>query len=132
MVKGFVSSVLALSCFIGLTGVAAADKCKDVDIEVHNEFDDDGVPLQIKIVDMDYWDDSEGKWREEMTSNRIVNPGGRTTYEKNLSFVGGESGVVIRIHFKYLTTNNGWSETLTAESDEFTCNDHDDVDVWVL
>ncbi len=104
-------------------GIAAADTCRDVTIKVNNEFTQDAAPVQIKVIDFDYWDDTEGKWREEsFVGNLIVNPGAIATLAtRNLSFVGGESDVQIRVQFKYLTATNGWSETLDAISDPFTC-----------
>ena len=126
---GLVAIAMAASA-----GVAAADTCRDVTIKVRNEFTQDTAPVQIKVIDFDYWDDTEGKWREEsFVSNLIVNPGALATLAtRNLSFVGGENDVQIRVQFKYLTATNGWSETLDAISDPFTCISNRTVTVEVF
>jgi len=49
------------------------------------------------------------------------NAGARTIATRNLEYVGDESGVVIRVQFKYMTEKNGWSEPLNAQSSPFTC-----------
>lgn len=108
-----------------LPGIATAKSCKDVTIKVDNDFEHDGSPVQIKVVDFDYWDDGEGKWREEDRVGDLVidfNNGSRTLTTRNLEYVGGESGVIIRVQFKYMTATNGWSETLNAQTPTFTCN----------
>jgi hypothetical protein len=105
--------------------LAAADSCKNVDLKVTNSYRDDGAPVQIKVIDFDYWDDTEGKWREEaVIGNLIVNPSQTSMFVENrtLSFVGNENGVQIRVQFKYLTQNNGWSDTLDAYSEPFFCS----------
>jgi hypothetical protein len=113
--------------------VAFADKCKNVDIHITNEFIHDGTQRQVKIVDFDYWDDTEGKWREEnLVNNFILDYGDDDDIsDRNLEYVGNESGVQIRVQFKYMTTNNGWSEELDAYSSVFTCNNGDDVYVTI-
>lgn len=125
MRKLIMSTIAALSVAGGMAGTAMADRCQDVHIHVDNEFEEDGDFLQIKIVDFDYWDDDEGKWREEnFVGNTIAQPHeNKHLTERNLEYVGGQSGTVIRVQFQYLTAENGWSESLNAESSEFTCTD---------
>ncbi|HTE55470.1 MAG TPA: hypothetical protein VK698_31665 [Kofleriaceae bacterium] len=116
----------------GLAGTAVADRCKDVDIHVYNDFEHDGAPFQVKVIDFDYWDDTEGKWREEnWIGNTLYDPGDdfHLVDNRNLEYVGEEDDVVIRVQFKYLTTSNGWSETLDSESAPFHCDDGEHVNV---
>lgn len=132
MRKLIMTAIAALGV-TAMAGTAMAEKCKDVDIHVDNEFQEDGQFLQIKVVDFDYWDDEKGKWREEnFVGNEIWQPHEeKHMNERNLEYVGGQSGTVIRVQFKYLTANNGWSEILHAESSEFTCTDGRRVTVTV-
>jgi hypothetical protein len=119
---------------LGGVKAASADTCRDVDIVVENNFTQNGSPIQIKVIDFDYFDNTEGKWRDEAwNSNTIVAPGDTILYaeSRNLSFVGGESGTVIRVQFQYLTANNGWSATLDALSAPFHCDRGDQVTVPV-
>ena len=119
-----VSAVVSALAFAACSGLASAHLCKDVTIKVDNDFTHDGSPAQIQVVDFDYWDDTEGKWREENWVGNVVidfNAGARTIATRNLEYVGGESGVIIRVHYKYMTEKNGWSERLTTQSSPFTC-----------
>jgi hypothetical protein len=124
MKRQIVSAVVVALAFAGWSGIASARLCKDVTIKVDNDFTHDGSPAQIQVVDFDYWDDGEGKWREENWVGNVVidfNAGARTIATRNLEYVGGESGVILRVQYKYMTAKNGWSEKLTAQSSPFTC-----------
>lgn len=134
MSKLILSTLAGLALAAGTAATAAAKPCKDVDIHVFNDFEHDGAAIQIKVVDFDYWDDTEGKWREEnFVGNTIYDPGDdfHLVDDRNLEYVGDESGVVIRVQFRYLTANNGWSEVLTAESLPHTCTDGEHFNVIV-
>ena len=74
---------------------------------------------------MRYWDDDKGKWREENWIDNLVidNDHTETIANRNLEYVGDQSGVVIQIEFRYMTAKNGWSETLYAQSSSFICGD---------
>lgn len=124
------AAVLAAATLAGLAGTAAADsKCSDVGIEVRNQFTSPitNTQARIKVVDFDYWDDEDDRWRDEVTDNKIINSGQAATWTKNLEYVGGESGVRIRVYFRYEEPGNGlnggWSEILTRTSATFTCVD---------
>jgi hypothetical protein len=131
LIKFALTSLVVSTSF---AGTAAADRCKNVDIHVHNDFVHDGDLLQIKVVDFDYWDDGEGKWREESwIGNTIYSPTEHKhlVNDRNLEYVGNERDVAIRVQYKYLTSNNGWSETLNALSAPFFCSDGYHADVYV-
>lgn len=118
-----VSAVLVSLMIAGWSGIASADRCKDVTIKVKNDFTHDGSAVQIQVVDFKYWDDTEGKWRgENWVGNLVIDPGWtKTIATRNLEYVGGESGVKISVQYKYMTEKNGWSEQLDAQSSSFTC-----------
>jgi hypothetical protein len=104
--------------------LAAADPCKNVDVRVRNSFLQGDAPVQIKVIDFDYLDDEAGKWREEaVIGNLIVNPGQLATFAsgRRLAYVGDQT-VQLRVQFKYLTLNNGWSDTFDAYSEPFFCS----------
>lgn len=113
---------------LGTASVASADLCRNVDIQIHNDFG-----KQIKVVDFDYWDNTEGKWREENFVDNVVVDNGddHVITNRDLEYVGGEFGVKIRVQFKYMTANNGWSEEINASSASFHCDDGDWVNVFV-
>jgi hypothetical protein len=116
---------VVLLMFTGLCGIASAANCKDVTVKVTNNFVHAGNQLQIKVVDFDYWDNEDAKWREEAgVSNTVINYGKtQKVATRDLEHVGGEKGVRVRVQYKYLSASSGnWSEILNAESDTFTCN----------
>ena len=73
------SAALLTLMIAGWSGIAAAKPCKDFDIKVQNNFEHDGTPVQIMVVDFDYWDDEKGKWREENFVRNLVIDSGDTT-----------------------------------------------------
>jgi len=120
-----VNALAGLLVFSGLCGIASAKNCKDVTVKVKNNFVHAGNKLQIKVVDFDYWDNNDAKWREELgIPNIIINNGHMDTVAtRDLEHVGGEKGVRVRVQYKYLSASSGdWSEILNAESDTFTCS----------
>jgi hypothetical protein len=134
MTKLIVSAVSALALMTGLAGAAAADsRCSDVQIEVENNFIDpvSQQPVRIKVVDLDYWDAEDIDWREEWTDNKRINAGDSDVWNKNLEYVGGEGGVVVRIHYRYDQSGGGWSSVRTENSPAFTCIDGTEVLVTV-
>lgn len=125
-----ISTTLVALTLAALAGTAAADsKCSNVGIEVHNSFISPitNTSTRIKVVDFDYWDDEDNKWRDEVTDNKTISAGQSASWTKNLEYVGGEAGVKIKVYFKYEEPGNGlnggWSETLTRTSTAFTCVD---------
>jgi hypothetical protein len=119
-----VNAIAGLLTFTGLCVIASAENCKDVTVHVTNNFVHGTNKPQIKVVDFDYFDNRDAKWREEFGINNIVINNGRTkpVATRDLEHVGGEKGVRVRVQFKYLSApGGGWSEILNAESDTFTC-----------
>jgi hypothetical protein len=122
--KAKMVAVAGLLVFTGLCGIASAENCKDVTVKVTNNFVHGTNTPQIKVVDFDFWDNADAKWREEFgISNVVINNGKTSTVAtRDLEHVGGEKGVRVRVQFKYLSApSGGWSEILNAESDTFTC-----------
>jgi len=118
--------IVAASVIGGLGNVALADRCTNLDIYVANDFKLNDVPVQIRVVDFDYFDVNAGKWREEAgVHNQIFNPSGIVSsfyVERDLTYVGN-SPTIIRLQYQYLTATNGWSENLDAYSNQFICRD---------
>ena len=125
MMAKMVNAVAGVLVFTGLCGIGSAKNCKDVTVKVQNHFVHAGNELQIKVVDLDFWDNNDAKWREELgIPNTIVDYGDKAVKiaTRDFEHVGGEKGVRVRVQFKYLSASSGnWSEVLNAESDTFTC-----------
>ncbi|MCU0682866.1 MAG: hypothetical protein MUF34_11550 [Polyangiaceae bacterium] len=129
--KRFVSSVVCALAFTAVAGAAHADsKCSNFDIIVENNFVSGGLGREIKVIDMEYFDNEDGKWRSEVTGNETINPGSSETWTKNLEYVGGESGVIVKIHYKAFV-NGAWTSTLFENSSSFQCVDNGFVRVTV-
>ena len=124
-----VNAVAGLLVLTGLCGIASAKNCKDVTVKVLNHFEHAGNKLQIKAVDLKFWDNDDAKWRDEFGINNQVfsyaDPGENAVKftTRDLEHVGGEKGVRVRVQYKYLSgSTGGWSDILNADSDAFTCN----------
>jgi hypothetical protein len=118
--------VAGLALMVGTAGMAAADsRCSDVNIQVKNDYRDpvSGARVDIKVVDFEYYDLEDIKWREEWSDNKRINPNQTEVWTKNLEYVGGESGVKVKVFFKYDQSGGGWSTTHTKTSGAFTCVD---------
>jgi hypothetical protein len=118
--------VAGLALVAGAAGTAAADsRCSDVNIQVKNDYRDpvSGARVDIKVVDFEYYDLEDIKWREEWSDNKRINPNQTEVWTKNLEYVGGESGVKIKVFFKYDQSGGRWSTTHTKTSSAFTCVD---------
>ena len=113
---------------------AADDKCSSVNIQVVNQYHDPatGAKVDIRILDFSYWDKEDNKWRQEVTDNKRINFGQTAVWNKNLEYVGGETGVKIRITFQYdQAGNGGWSADHTKLSTAFKCVDGTTVPITV-
>jgi hypothetical protein len=120
-----VNAVVGFLMVTGLCGIASAANCKDVMVKVTNNFVHAGNQPQIEVVDFNYWDNEDAKWREEIGISNIIinNKHTEKVATRDLEHVGGEKGVRVRVQYKYLSASSGnWSEILNAESGTFTCS----------
>jgi len=118
----------------GFAGSAAADsKCSDVNIQVTNDFRDPATnaKVDIKVVDFTYWDKEDNKWRNEATDNKRIDNGQTAVWNKNLEYVGGETGVKVKVYYKYEQAGGGWSAEHTRLSSAFKCVDGTPVAITV-
>ena len=119
---------------VGCAGAASADsKCSAVNIEVKNEYHDPatGAQVDIRVVDFEYFDDEDNKWREEWSDNKRINFGQTAVWNKNLEYVGGETGVKIKVFYKYDQSGGDFSATHTKTSTAFKCVDGKSVLITV-
>jgi hypothetical protein len=124
----------ALAALLAFTGSAAADsRCSNVSIQVKNDYRDPATnaKVDIKVVDFKYWDKEDDKWRNEVTDNKRIDTGQTEVWNKNLEYVGGETGVKVKVYYRYDQAGGGWSATHSALSDAFKCTDGATVPVTV-
>jgi hypothetical protein len=127
--------VAGVALVAGFAAPAAADdKCSSVNIQIANQYHDPatGAKVDIRILDFSYWDKEDNKWRQEVTDNKRINFGQSAVWNKNLEYVGGETGVKIRVTFQYdQAGNGGWSSDRTKLSEAFKCVDGTTVPITV-
>jgi hypothetical protein len=122
--KLVVSLLAGIALSVAAAGTAAADsKCENVKLSVTNKYTKSGDNKDINVVDLEYWDADDGKWRDESTDNKKIGWGDNAVWTKNLEYVGGESGVKLKLHYKYNTGGTSWSGTLYVTSAAFKCID---------
>jgi hypothetical protein len=126
------SSGLVLA--LGVTNAAVADsKCSDVNVQVTNGYRDPvtNAKVDIKVVDFKYWDKEDNKWRNELTDNKRIDPDQTAVWNKNLAYVGGETGVKIKVYYKYSQAGGGWSAEHSQLSSAFKCVDGTSVPITI-
>ena len=127
--------VAGVALVAGFAGQAAAEdsKCSNVNIQITNEYHDpvNGAKVEIKVVDFQYRDREDGKWRGEWTDNKTIGFGQTAVWNKNLEYVGGETGVKIKVFFKYDQAGGGWSTDHTQDSTAFKCVDGTSVPITI-
>ncbi|MDJ0870769.1 MAG: hypothetical protein QNJ87_03270 [Gammaproteobacteria bacterium] len=125
---------LVAAVLVGFTGLVQADsKCSNVNIQITNEYRDPvkKAKVDIKVVDFEYWDKEDDKWRDEATRNKRIHPGQTETWNKNLGKVGGQTGTKLKVHYRYRQAGSRWSAKHTKVSSPFKCVDGTAVAVVV-
>jgi hypothetical protein len=81
-----ISSVLSLAllAMIGLQSSAHADKCKNPDLRIKNKTSE-----KIRIINFQYFDGCEKKWRVENVKNKMIAPGDSAHFGDDLEYVEG-------------------------------------------
>src|SRR5262249_18883222 len=112
---------------------AADDKCSSVNIQVTNKYHDPvtGAKVDIRVVDFSYVDKEDNKLRGESTDNKRINFGQTAVWNKNLEYVGGETGVKLKVTFKYEQAGGGFSTDHSIFSSAFKCVDGMNLPVTV-
>lgn len=77
--------------------------CKDAYLKVQND-----TSQKIKVIDLDYWDEKDEKWRSEPVANEVI-PSGQPWQEiRNLEKVNKDN-TKIRVKYRTLTRKGKWS-----------------------
>ncbi|PZD73983.1 hypothetical protein C1752_01874 [Acaryochloris thomasi RCC1774] len=77
--------------------------CKDAYLKVQND-----TSQKIKVIDLDYWDEKDDKWRSEPVPNEVI-PSGQPWQEiRNLEKVNKDD-TKIRVKYRTLTNKGKWS-----------------------
>ena len=93
---------------------ASARSCHDANIVVINRT---GAP--IEVYDIDYFDDSQARWRSERIRDRVIGHGQSWVFERKLEGVGGEHTYM---KVEYRKPRNGrFRGRFDAYSDPSTC-----------
>src|SRR5262249_43728214 len=128
----FLAGAALVAGFAGSAAAADAN-CSSVNIQVTNQYHDPvtGAKVDIKVVDFQYFDKEDNTWRSEVTDNKRINFGQTAVWNKNLEKVGGETGVKVKVFFKYDQAGGGWSTDHTQLSTAFKCVDGTTVPITV-
>ena len=112
--KSLATAALGLALALGGSAANASEHCKDVTITVVNQ-----TGNGAQVYDMQYYDFGAGKWRNEVTRNRVLGTGQSWSYRKRLEKVGAER---TQIKIKYRTASGGkWKVKHQAFSATSTC-----------
>jgi hypothetical protein len=92
--------------------------CKDVTVKVRNQ-----TGYDIKIIDVDFYDYMNDRWRSKIVKNTKVNKGKSWTKKLRLQKVGGDK---TRVKIQYRVKNQGgfikkWSKVVSRETGAKIC-----------
>ena len=98
----------------------AGDNCKNFDIKIQNQ-----SGYQVKVTKVEYYDYDKTKWRKESLTQKVLQNNVIWTWERDLEHVDNDS-TKIKVSFKekYGGAVNGYSHTMYAYSNKFTCRDN--------
>ena len=80
-------------------GAASAATCWKTKFKIENK-----SSSAIKLVDIDYWSEKDGKWRSKPTINRVLDPG---EIHRDVRSLPGVKGERVQLRAKYRTKHNG-------------------------
>ncbi len=94
--------------------------CKDVRIVARNQ-----TGREVKVVDVDFYDYKQKRWRSKLTRNQSLSPGGILQRRYKLQKVGGDK-TNLRVQYRVRVRNSGpkqWSRVKDSVSSTQTCRD---------
>lgn len=106
-----------------LPAPAFADLCQNPAVTIFNDKDFD-----MDVRKLEYFDECDLQWRTEDVQNRIIPPGGSTTYTDNLDYVGNCVIVAFRLYRRVRGSNDAWgsiqwgNDLFPEEGSNVVCN----------
>ena len=107
---------LAVPLVFDITPAQASSTCKDVYLQVIN-----GTGKQIRVIDLDYYDPSDEKWRSEPVPNEEIDNGKTWQETRNLEKVNKMS-VKIRVEYRVAKSNGKWGKVVKQEFPAQVCS----------
>jgi hypothetical protein len=102
-------ALTAILCLaLGAAPAMADSKCKDVRIKVINQFKDGSNPVKIKVLAVNYFDNTDKKWRDNDLKNTDIKHGSDDIIIEDLEYVEGEALTKFQVKFKF-EEDKGWS-----------------------
>lgn len=83
--------------------ILGSDACKDVDLRITN-----ALSGEKKIIAVQFWSSSDGKWRYEGLDNKVVQSGDYATWTPNLSYSKNDHITHWKIKYQYFQGYNEW------------------------
>lgn len=93
--------------------IFGSDACRNVDIEIDNDYVVSGSAVVIKVLKVEYYSASEAKWYTENLADDEVATTGLTTWtNEDLQYAENDLLTQFKIHFKYKEFDGDWSDTV--------------------
>lgn len=98
----------------------AGDNCKNFKIKIDNQSN-----YQVKVTKVEYYDYDKTKWRKEALLQQVLQDNVLWNWTRNLEHVDNDH-TKFKVSFKekYGGAINGYSHTMYAYSNKFTCRDN--------
>ena len=98
--------------------ILGSDACKNVDINIVNGVEIAGVARRIKVLSVDLYSASEGRWlREDLGNVEIESRRSRTWNNEDLQYAENDTITKARVHLKYREDDGDWSDEITRSED---------------
>lgn len=120
------ATALLIAAGMMMSGTAAAgDNCKNFTINITNQ-----SGYQVKVTKVQYRDYDKNKWRKEALTQKILQNNVNWPWKRNLEHVDNDlTRIKVSYKEKYGGAFNGYSATMYAYSNNFTCRDNGSITV---
>jgi hypothetical protein len=98
--------------------IFGSDACKNTDIKITNNFEVSGSARKIKVLSVEYYSASEGRWLSEDLANTDISAGSsHWWYDEDLQYAENDLITKFKVHFKYDEFDGDWSDEQTHTDD---------------
>jgi hypothetical protein len=100
------------------SAIFGSDACKNTDIKITNSFEDGVSARQIRVLNVQYYSSSEGRWYTEDLANTDISYGSsHWWYDEDLQYAENDTITQFKIVFNYRESDGDWSDSVSQIDD---------------
>ena len=111
-----------------------SDACRDVDLKIINSFEDGARSARIRVEYLKFFSASEGRWiTEDVANTEIAYGASNWWYNEDLQYAENDTITQWRVYFRYIESDNDWSDLVyqTIDTVNDVCHADDDYAMTV-